>query len=103
MGKGFDGGLHDCAGFQLEPAIDAIHVAALADKQLPALVSLFHLGVEARWIYAVPRAGGLSAEVLDRQVAGDLHPCLFIDRSAGLLDANLQVADDRRRLEAYLA
>src|SRR5204863_2982863 len=97
---GFDRGLDDGAGAELQPAVDSVHVAALADEQLPPLMRLFDLELEACGIDGVPGLGGLDGEPLERPLASPPHPLLFFDRAPGLSQPLLEMADDGGGLEA---
>ena len=98
----FDRGLDGRAGAELQPAVDAIHIAAFADEELPPLMRLFDLEVEAGGVDGLPGLGGFGGEPLERPLASPSHPLALIDGGAGLGQSLLEVADDGGGLEADL-
>src|SRR5207249_4236535 len=78
----------------------SVHVSALADEQLPSLMRLFDLELEACGIDGVPGLGSFCGQPLERPFASPPHPLLFFDRAAGLGQALLEMADDGGGLEA---
>src|SRR5207302_9148542 len=85
------------------PGVQPVHAAALADEELAALEVVFDFGREALGVDRVPRSGRDVAQVFDREALGVADPHLLVDASADLVNALLQMADDRGRLESDLA